>query len=177
MERPTVDVNTGFARVLVDEWARAGVTDACIAPGSRSTPLALALAGDPRIRVHVHLDQRSASFFALGAAKASGRPVVVLCTSGTAAANLHPAVLEAHHGRVPLIVCTADRPFELRDTGAGQTVSQVGLYGGAVRWAVDVETPHPASGAEVMRVWWGRAGRCPRGPPPPRPHDPRARCT
>ena len=159
MERPTVDVNTGFARVLVDEWARAGVADACIAPGSRSTPLALALAGDPRIRVHVHLDERSASFFALGAAKASGRPVVVLCTSGTAAANFHPAVLEAHHGRVPLIVCTADRPFELRDTGAGQTVSQVGLYGGAVRWTVDVEPPHPAAGAEVMRAWRAVAAR------------------
>src|ERR1700737_4331398 len=171
MERPTVDVNTGFARVLVDEWARAGVTDACIAPGSRSTPLALALAGDPRIRVHVHLDERSASFFALGPAKATGRPVVLLCTSGTAAANFHPAVLESHHGRVPLIVCTADRPFELRDTGAGQTVQQVGLYGRAIRWAVDLEAPHGGAGVAVTRAWREVAARAavvatarPRGP-------------
>ncbi|MBV8949453.1 MAG: 2-succinyl-5-enolpyruvyl-6-hydroxy-3-cyclohexene-1-carboxylic-acid synthase, partial [Actinobacteria bacterium] len=153
------DPNTGFARSIVDEWARAGVTDACVAPGSRSTPLALALATDPRIRVHVHLDERSASFFALGLAKSTGRPAVVLCTSGTAAANLHPAVLEAHHARVPLLVCTADRPFELRDTGAGQTVDQVRLYGDAVRWFVDVEAPHEGAGPEVTRGWRAVAAR------------------
>src|SRR6266511_3784351 len=95
----TRDATTAFARALVDEWVRAGVTDACLAPGSRSAPLALALAVDDRIRVHVHLDERSAAFFALGTAKASGAPGVVLCTSGTAAANFHPAVLEAHHSR------------------------------------------------------------------------------
>ncbi len=166
-----VDHNTGFARSLVDEWARAGVSDACVAPGSRSTPLALALADDPRVRVHVHLDERSASFFALGLAKSTGRPAVVLCTSGTAAANFHPAVLEAHHAHVPLIVCTADRPFELRDTGAGQTVHQAGLYGDAVRWAVDVEAPNDSSDAGVTRAWRAVAARAaatasarPRGP-------------
>src|SRR6266511_3244932 len=95
------DATTASARALVDEWARAGVTDAAVAPGSRSTPLALALATDLRIRVHVHLDERSAAFFALGAAKVSNRPAIVLCTSGTAAANFHPAVLEARHARVP----------------------------------------------------------------------------
>src|SRR5918999_461122 len=109
------DANTAFARALVDEWARAGVSDACLAPGSRSAPLALALADDDRIRLHVHIDERSAAFFALGAAKASGSPTVVLCTSGTAAANFHPAVLEAHHPRAPVVVCTADPPPEPRD--------------------------------------------------------------
>ncbi len=165
------DANTGFARALVDEWARAGVTDACVAPGSRSTPLALALADDARLRVHVHLDERSASFFALGLALATGRPVVLLCTSGTATANFHPAVLESHHARVPLIVCTADRPFELRDTGAGQTVNQAGIYGGAMRWAVDVEAPHSGADVRVTRAWRAVAARAvaaatarPKGP-------------
>ena len=88
----TRDATTAFARTLVDEWTRHGVTDACLAPGSRSAPLALAFGMDERIRVHVHLDERSASFFALGLARASGRPAIVLCTSGTAAANFHPAV-------------------------------------------------------------------------------------
>src|SRR5690349_7840987 len=130
----TRDATTAFARTIVDEWVRHGITDACLAPGSRSAPLALALAADDRVRVHVHLDERSASFFRLGLARPSGRAAIVLCTSGTAAANFHPAVLEAHHGRVPMIVCTADRPPELRDTGAGQTVDQVKLFGDAVRW-------------------------------------------
>ncbi len=102
----------------------------------------------------MHLDERSASFFALGVAKASGRPAVVLCTSGTAAANFHPAVLEAHHARVPLIVCTADRPPELRDTGAGQTIDQLKLYGGAVRWFCDAGVPddHRGAGAEWRSI-------------------------
>ena len=135
------DVNTSFARVLVDEWVRGGVTDAVIAPGSRSAPIALALAADDRIAVHVILDERSAAFVALGLGRATGRPAVVLTTSGTAAAHLHPAILEAHHGRVPLIACTADRPPELRDTGAPQTIDQVRLFGDAVRWFVDAEVP------------------------------------
>lgn len=144
------DATTAFARALVDEWARHGITDACIAPGSRSAPLALALASDERIRLHVHLDERAASFFALGLAKASGTPSVLLCTSGTAAANFHPAVLEASHARVPMIICTADRPPELRDTGAGQTVDQLHLFGRAVRWFHDagVPTDRPGVGAE-----------------------------
>ena len=121
-----------------------------LAPGSRSAPLALALADDGRIRLHVHLDERSAAFFALGAAKASGRPALVLCTSGTAAAHFHPAVLEADHSRVPLIVCTADRPAELRDTGAPQTTDQIHLYGGAVRFFADI----PADGDPAARAAW-----------------------
>src|SRR5512132_820182 len=153
----TRDATTAFARALVDEWARAGVYEACVAPGSRSAPLALALAADDRIRVHVHLDERSAAFFALGTAKASGSPAVVLCTSGTAAANFHPAVLEASHARTPLIVCTADRPPELRDTGAGQTVDQLDLYGRAVRWFCEVGVPGDHSGAATS--WRSIAAR------------------
>src|SRR5713101_557580 len=161
----TRDATTSFARTLVDEWTRHGITDACLAPGSRSAPLALALATDERIRHHVHLDERSASFFALGAAPASGRPVILLCTSGTAAANFHPAVLEAHHGRVPLIVCTADRPPELRDTGAGQTIDQLKLYGDAVRWCFDCGVPddRPGVGAE-WRALASRAAGMAVGP-------------
>ncbi len=144
MER---DANTAFGRALVDEWARAGVRHAALAPGSRSTPLALALAADDRIELEVFLDERSASFFALGAGKASGRPAVVLSTSGTAAVNLHPAVVEGHHAQVPMLVCTADRPPELRDTGAGQTIDQTRLFGTAVRWFADPGPPEDREGA------------------------------
>ncbi|MGH9010273.1 MAG: 2-succinyl-5-enolpyruvyl-6-hydroxy-3-cyclohexene-1-carboxylic-acid synthase, partial [Acidimicrobiia bacterium] len=143
-------VSTACARTLVDEFARAGLTEAVLAPGSRSAPLALVLADDERIRLHVHLDERSAAFFALGVAKASGRPTLVLCTSGTAAAHFHPAVLEADHSRVPLIVCTADRPAELRDTGAPQTTDHVHLYGPAVRFFADL----PADGEPAARAAW-----------------------
>jgi 2-succinyl-5-enolpyruvyl-6-hydroxy-3-cyclohexene-1-carboxylate synthase len=143
-------VSTVCARTLVDEFARAGLTVAVLAPGSRSAPLALALADDDRIRLHVVLDERSAAFFALGAAKASGRPALVLCTSGTAAAHFHPAVLEADHSGVPLIVCTADRPAELRDTGAPQTADQIHLYGSAVRFFADL----PADGDPAARAAW-----------------------
>ena len=151
------DATTAFARTLVDEWARAGVAHAAVAPGSRSTPLALAFVQDGRIRVEVLLDERSAAFFALGTAKITGRPAVVLCTSGTAAANFHPAVLEAHHGRVPLLACTADRPPELRDTGAGQTVDQQKLYGDAVRWFADAAVPEDRPG--VHGYWRSLAAR------------------
>jgi 2-succinyl-5-enolpyruvyl-6-hydroxy-3-cyclohexene-1-carboxylate synthase len=162
----TRDATTGFARTVVDEWARAGVEHAVVAPGSRSTPLALALAADPRVSVHVLVDERSAGGFALGLARGSRRPVIVVCTSGTAAALLHGAVLEAHHGRVPLVVCTADRPPELHDVGAGQTIEQRGLYGRALRWEHDPGAPEDRPGAGVVwRQLAARAVSAAAGPP------------
>lgn len=121
------------------ELVACGVTDVVVSPGSRSTPLAVAARNQDGLRVTVQLDERVAGFCALGMAKASRRPVALVCTSGTAAANYLPAVVEAHHSGVPLIVCTADRPPELRDAGAGQTIDQVKLYGDQVRWYA--ETP------------------------------------
>jgi 2-succinyl-5-enolpyruvyl-6-hydroxy-3-cyclohexene-1-carboxylate synthase len=125
-------------RAFVDELSRAGIRDAVICPGSRSTPLALALRAHSGLRCRVLLDERAAGFFAVGLAKASRRPVAVLCTSGTAAVNLAPAVVEAFHGRVPLVVLTADRPPELRDRGAPQTIDQLRLYGSQVKWFAEV---------------------------------------
>ncbi len=133
-----------FCATIVDEWLRSGLTDAVVAPGSRSTPMAMALAADGRVRLQVHHDERSAGFMALGIGMATGRPAVVLCTSGTAAVELHPAVVEAHEAKVPLLVCTADRPPELHGVGAPQTIDQQRLYGGAVRWFVDPGVPDAA---------------------------------
>jgi 2-succinyl-5-enolpyruvyl-6-hydroxy-3-cyclohexene-1-carboxylate synthase len=132
--------NTALASAMAEELARSGVRRAVVSPGSRSTPLAVALWRQPEIEVNVILDERSGGFFALGTALATGIPAVVLCTSGSAAANLHPAVVEADEAGVPLIVLTADRPPELRDIGAGQTIDQLKLYGDAVRWFAEVGT-------------------------------------
>src|SRR3984957_19547049 len=162
-----VSVQATFAATLVDEWVRGGVTDAVICPGSRSTPMALALAA--RLRIHVRLDERSAGFFALGLSMASGVPVVVCTTSGTAAAELHASVVEAHQGHVPLIVCTADRPPELHHVGAPQTIDQVGLFTTSTRWAHDPGVPDASQAGS-----WGplaaraiaEARHCPFGPGP-----------
>ena len=143
-------------RAFVDELARCGVHHACTSPGSRSTPLVLSLARDPRIEATSHLDERSAGFFALGVAKATGVPAALACTSGTAAANYAPAVIEAHEARVPLIVLTADRPPELRALGAGQTIDQVKLYGSAAKWFLEVDD-HAAS---PERLRWLRQLAC-----------------
>jgi 2-succinyl-5-enolpyruvyl-6-hydroxy-3-cyclohexene-1-carboxylate synthase len=143
-------------RAFVDELARCGLREACTSPGSRSTPLVLSLVAEARIRSTSHIDERSGSFFALGLAKASGRPVALACTSGTAAANYAPAVIEAHEARVPLLVLTADRPPELRGLGAGQTIDQVKLYGTAAKWYLEVDA-QPAT-AERMR--WLRQLAC-----------------
>jgi 2-succinyl-5-enolpyruvyl-6-hydroxy-3-cyclohexene-1-carboxylate synthase len=135
----TVNPSSAHAQVIVDELVRCGVTDAVLCPGSRSAPLAFALhAADTagRLRLHVRIDERTAGFLALGLALRSGRPVPVVTTSGTAVANLHPAVLEASHAGVPLLVLTADRPPQLIGTGANQTVVQPGIFGGAVRLAL-----------------------------------------
>ncbi|WP_436795685.1 2-succinyl-5-enolpyruvyl-6-hydroxy-3-cyclohexene-1-carboxylic-acid synthase [Actinospongicola halichondriae] len=131
------DVQATFCATLVDEWVRCGLTDAVVCPGSRSTPLTIALAEDDRIAVHVHHDERSGSFLALGLAVTSARPVVVVTTSGTAVVQLHAAVVEADLAGVPLIVCSADRPAELRDVGAPQTVDQDHLFGRSVRHFTD----------------------------------------
>jgi 2-succinyl-5-enolpyruvyl-6-hydroxy-3-cyclohexene-1-carboxylate synthase len=141
-----VNPATALATVLVDELVRCGVTDVVIAPGSRSAPLALAVHEESRLRLHVRIDERSASFLALGLAKRSERPVALICTSGTAAANFHPAVIEAGESGVPLLVLTADRPPELRGTGANQTIDQVKLYGSAVRWFAETGVPEDRPG-------------------------------
>ncbi|MEY4401541.1 MAG: 2-succinyl-5-enolpyruvyl-6-hydroxy-3-cyclohexene-carboxylic-acid synthase, partial [Actinomycetota bacterium] len=133
----SADVTATFCATLVDEWLRLGASTCMIAPGSRSTPMALAIASAKGLRVHVFHDERSASFAALGAAKACDQPVLVLCTSGTAAVNFHPAVVEASYADVPLIVLTADRPPELQGVGAPQTIDQKYLYGSAVRAYID----------------------------------------
>jgi 2-succinyl-5-enolpyruvyl-6-hydroxy-3-cyclohexene-1-carboxylate synthase len=130
-----------FVGAFVDELARSGVAHVCICPGSRSTPLAIVFARQPRIRVWMHLDERSAAFFALGLAKSSGMPVAVVCTSGTAAANFMPAVVEAKQARVPLIALTADRPHELRECGAAQTIDQIRIYGSQVKWSLEMPLP------------------------------------
>jgi 2-succinyl-5-enolpyruvyl-6-hydroxy-3-cyclohexene-1-carboxylate synthase len=156
-------------RAFCDELARCGMEHACTAPGSRSTPIVLSLVRERRIRCWSHVDERSAGFFALGAAKRSGHPVAVTCTSGTATANLAPAVIEARHARVPLIVLTADRPPELRDVGAGQTIDQLKLYGDAVKWFIEVGVDQATPGA----LRWIRTLACraystaAEGPPGP----------
>jgi len=156
-------------RAFCDELARCGMEHGCTAPGSRCTPIVLSLVREQRIRCWSHIDERCAGFFALGAAKQSGRPVAVTCTSGTAAANLAPAVIEARHARVPLIVLTADRPPELREVGAGQTIDQLKLYGDAVKWFFEVGV-HEATPAALRfirtlacRAYWNAVD----GPPGP----------
>ena len=127
-----------FCATLVDEWVRLGVAHAVVSPGSRSTPMAIALASNSKIALHVFHDERSASFAALGIGLQSGTPAVLLCTSGTAAAQFFAAVIEANYAHVPLLVCTADRPPELQGVGAPQTINQTNLYGTFVRKFIDV---------------------------------------
>lgn len=156
--------STALATVLLDEFVRCGLTDLVVAPGSRSAPLAMAAHADRRIRLHVRLDERSAAYLALGLGKASGHPAAVACTSGSAGANLHPAVVEASQAGVPLVVLTADRPPELRGTGANQTIDQIKLYGDAVRLFCEVGVPEARTGAVgywrslACRAWASAAG-------------------
>jgi 2-succinyl-5-enolpyruvyl-6-hydroxy-3-cyclohexene-1-carboxylate synthase len=141
---------------FVDELVRCGLRDACTSPGSRCAPLVLALTREQLLRCHSHIDERCAGFFALGLAKTSYRPVALTCTSGSAVAELLPAVVEAHEARVPLIVLSADRPPELRDIGAGQTIDQLKIFGGFTKWFFEVGT-HEAT-AESVR--WMRMLAC-----------------
>lgn len=143
--------NTHWMSIFVEELAANGLAAVCIAPGSRSTPLALAFAAQPDVTIYRHLDERSAGFFALGLAKATRRPVALVCTSGTAAANFHPAIIEAFYSYVPLLVLTADRPAELRGSGANQTIDQIKMYGDHVRWSVEVPTPQDDAPEVVLR--------------------------
>jgi 2-succinyl-5-enolpyruvyl-6-hydroxy-3-cyclohexene-1-carboxylate synthase len=143
-------------RAFVDELARCGLRDACTSPGSRCAPLVLTLAREERLRCYSHVDERCAGFFAVGLAKASGLPVAVTCTSGTAAAELLPAAIEAFQARVPLLLLTADRPPELRETGAGQAIDQLKLFGSAAKWFFEVGT-HEAS---EERLRWIRTLAC-----------------
>lgn len=152
-----MDVTQSFAATFVDELAAQGVEFACVSPGSRSAPIAIALQRHPKIRVFMHIDERSGSFFGVGLAKATGKPVALLCTSGTAAAEFHAAVVEASYSRTPLIVLTADRPPELRDVGANQAIDQQRLYGTAVRWFFDPGPPVEAP--NVVRLWRRLAAR------------------
>lgn len=153
IENPTY----AYVAAFVDELARSGVKNVVVCPGSRSTPLAYGFAANPAIKVWMEYDERSASFFALGMAKASQRPVALVCTSGTAAANFMPAVVEAHYSRIPLLVLTADRPPELRDNGAPQAIDQLRIYGTYAKWFVEMALPEASN--EVLRYARTIAGR------------------
>jgi 2-succinyl-5-enolpyruvyl-6-hydroxy-3-cyclohexene-1-carboxylate synthase len=161
-----IPINRTFAPVqaLVDELVRCGMRHAVTSPGSRNAPIALTLAADERIDAVSVIDERAAGFMALGKAKASGLPVAVTCTSGTASANLLPAVVEAYEARVPLIVLTADRPPELRDVGAGQAIDQLKLFGSAAKWFVEVGNGEPGRDWAIhvrslaCRAWWTAGG-------------------
>ena len=161
-----IPINRTYAplQAFVEELYRCGMRHAVTSPGSRNAPLALTLAAEAGVEAVSVLDERSAGFVALGMAKASGRPVAVTCTSGTAAANLHPAVVEAWEARVPLIVLTADRPPELREVGAGQAIDQIELYGSATKWFVEVGTHDPGRETAIhhralaCRTYWTAAG-------------------
>ncbi|WP_066258333.1 2-succinyl-5-enolpyruvyl-6-hydroxy-3-cyclohexene-1-carboxylic-acid synthase [Neobacillus drentensis] len=140
---------TAYIAAVVAELIFSGVTDVVVSPGSRSTPMAMIMAEHPDLKVHIHVDERSAAFFALGIAKSLNRPVAILCTSGTAAANYFPAVVEARYARVPLIVLTADRPHELREVGAPQAIDQIHLYGKHVKWFSEMALPEKSD--EIIR--------------------------
>ncbi|MFS0592493.1 2-succinyl-5-enolpyruvyl-6-hydroxy-3-cyclohexene-1-carboxylic-acid synthase [Cytobacillus horneckiae] len=160
---------TKYIASFISELVNNGIEDVVVSPGSRSTPMAMVMAEHPELRIHIHVDERSAAFFALGMAKASSRPVAILCTSGTAAANYYPAIVEAFYSRVPLIVLTADRPHELRDVGAPQAIDQLHLYGKHVKWFIEMAPPEDSEGViRYVRTACARAAatakQSPAGP-------------
>lgn len=156
---PAPNRNLLWAEIVVDELARSGLKAVCIAPGSRSTPLTLAFAAHPGITVYPHMDERSAAFFALGVALKTDQPVALVCTSGSATANFFPAIVEAHESQVPLIILTGDRPPELRDSGANQTIDQVKLYGSYALWSVDMALPEADPDPLLLRYLRTTAAR------------------
>ncbi|WP_226670282.1 2-succinyl-5-enolpyruvyl-6-hydroxy-3-cyclohexene-1-carboxylic-acid synthase [Metabacillus litoralis] len=151
------DSFTRYVASFVDELSRAGVKQIVISPGSRSTPLAMLMLEHPDLTSYINIDERSAGFFALGLAKSGKKPVALLCTSGTAAANYYPAIVEAHYSRVPLLILTADRPHELRDVGAPQAINQINMYGNYSKWFVDLSLPE--SNDDMLRYSRTIAGR------------------
>ena len=130
-----------WANLIVEEFVRNGITLFCTSPGSRNSPLVIAVADNPDASAIVHLDERASAFYALGYGKAGGTPAALISTSGTAVANYFPAIIEASHSATPMIILSADRPVELRDTGANQTIDQVKIYGSHVRWSFDLPSP------------------------------------
>jgi 2-succinyl-5-enolpyruvyl-6-hydroxy-3-cyclohexene-1-carboxylate synthase len=154
-----MNANLAVASRFVDELAACGLRHVCIAPGSRNTPLTLAFASHPSIHVHSLIDERGAAFFALGLALATRMPTAVLCTSGSAVANFFPAVVEAHMSGIPLLVLTADRPHELRHSGANQTINQVNFFGDYALWSVDMPIPEATPSALTLRNLCATAAR------------------
>jgi len=165
--KPAENATYAFVRALVDELVRSGIAHLCLCPGSRSTPVALEAARHPALRVWVHLDERSCGYFAVGLGKTSRAPVALLSTSGTAAANFFPAVVEARYSATPLVVLTADRPHELRDCGANQTIDQLHLYGRHVKWFAELLIPEATEPSlRYARSVACRAGAEATAPPP-----------
>lgn len=148
-----------WAETLINELYRAGLRHGCISPGSRSTALTFAAMAHPHLRHTLHLDERSAAFFALGIALETGQPAALICTSGTAAAEYFPAIIEASQSEIPMLVLTADRPPELRHSGANQTMDQVKLYGDHVRWSVDAPLPEENPSERTIRYLRALADR------------------
>ncbi|HSW39636.1 MAG TPA: 2-succinyl-5-enolpyruvyl-6-hydroxy-3-cyclohexene-1-carboxylic-acid synthase, partial [Acidobacteriota bacterium] len=162
------NINSLWGSLIIEELIRHGIECFCVSPGSRSAPLTAAAARNPRARPMVHFDERGAAFYALGYARAANRPAALICTSGTAAANYLPAIIESSADTVPLIVLTADRPPELRDTGANQAIKQPGIFGDNVRWSFDLPCPDTAIAPEMVLTAIDqavyRACRAPSGP-------------
>src|SRR5690625_3845232 len=148
---------TRYVASFVDELVKNGLTDVVISPGSRSTPLAMTVCEHEGLNEWVMIDERSAAFFALGMAKETKRSVALICTSGTAAANYFPAIVEAHYGRVPLIVLTADRPHELRDVGAPQAIEQIKMFGEYIKWFQEMALPEASE--RMLAYVRGKAAR------------------